>query len=96
MCTVIFLISYVVAGSFGMGSGQGGLQMSAAQQMQHQQLVRNQALSGSPVNQMQMLSQQQSLGLQQSSPVPTAQGMTNATQVKCKRKVLLQTLGSSV
>jgi hypothetical protein len=63
--------------------------MTAAQQMQHQQLVRNQALSGSPVNQMQMLSQQQSLGLQQSPPVPTAQSMANATQVKCKSKVLL-------
>lgn len=68
-------ISCIVAGSFGMGSGQGGVQLSAAQQMQHQQLVHNQALSGSPVSQMQMISQQQSLGLQ-SAPVPT-----NATQV---------------
>jgi hypothetical protein len=66
---------YIVAGSFGMGSGQGGVQLSAAQQMQHQQLVRNQPLSGSPVSQMQMISQQQSLGLQ-SAPVPTS-----ATQV---------------
>ena len=63
------------------GSGQGGMQMSAAQQMQHQQMVRNQALSGSPVSQMQMLSQQQSLGLQQTAPLPNAQGLTNATQV---------------
>jgi hypothetical protein len=54
------------------------MQISAAQQMQHQQLVRNQALAGSPVGQMQMISQQQSVGLQQSAPVPT-----NATQVEC-------------
>jgi len=71
-----------------MGGGQGGMQMSAAQQMQHQQLVRNQALSGSPVSQMQMISQQQSLGLQQSAPVPSAQGMTNATQVKISRQTI--------
>lgn len=59
-------------GSFGMGGVQGGMQISAAQQMQHQQLIRNQALSGSPVGQMQMISQQQqSVGLQQSAPVPT-------------------------
>jgi hypothetical protein len=94
------VISCVIAGSFGMGSGQGGMQMSAAQQMQHQQLVRNQGLSGSPVNQMQMLSQQQSLGLQQSPPVPTAQGMANATQVKYKKSVTcrqtIQTLGTWV
>jgi len=81
---MVLFVSYfllrccVVSGSFGMGGGQGGMQISAAQQMQHQQLVRNQALSGSPVGQMQMISQQQSVGLQQSVPVPT-----NATQVGC-------------
>ena len=72
------LKSCIVLGSFGMGGGQGGMQISAAQQMQHQQLVRNQALSGSPVGQMQMVSQQKSVGLQQSAPVPT-----NTTQVEC-------------
>lgn len=72
-----------------MGGGQGGMQMSAAQQMQHQQLVRNQALSGSPVGQMQMILQQQSVGLQQPAQVPT-----NTTQVKCSHITKILKLGN--